>query len=185
MPGHLLAHPAVHHAITQAVRIVSMPADQLEAQGVRIAQATLNYARAAFWVGIAALVIGFAALGIALGDAMNNSRQLRIALARPKFDVDVTAELIEVIKDPRLSDSTATLNAMLFHYNIKNIGDKATEHYELTIYFPLSLCCDVPPYTGERRTIGDIEHKVIHLRTAGGYSRSVRDLVGGSDSGCR
>lgn len=175
-----LLHGA-HHIATQAVKVVSMPSDPLEAQGLQVARDTYIYAKAAFWVGIAALMIGTIALAIALWDAFNNSTLLRIALARAKFAVDITAE---TLAGSAIVVANEKIIGVAFHYNLKNVGERATDHYELTVFFPLSVCRDRSPYAGERRTIDGIEHKAIRLTAdkrlfpfSEGYGWKVGQLV--------
>jgi len=154
----VVSHPVVQHAITQAVKVVSMPVDPLEKQSLQVAQQTLSWAVAAFIIGVVALIIGGVALGIALWDAFNNSRLLRIALAKAKFVINVTGSkhFLLAKKDGR--------KTIRFQVSAKNVGEKASQRYLLTMYAPLSVCEDASAYTGERETIGGIEYKVLRFR---------------------
>jgi hypothetical protein len=158
--AHLLADATVHHAVTQAVKVVSMPHDPLEAQSLKVAQDTYNATVFALQVALGAFILGFAALVIALVDARNNSRQLRIALARARFVIDANVK-----KDKYGA-----------HRDYK-VGEKASQSYLLTVYSPLSVCSDAATYTGEREAIDGIEYKLTRFRE---YAENVyKGQIGG------
>lgn len=142
-----------------------MPSDPLEAQSLKIAQDTYNATINALRVAGVALVVGFFALFIALRDAINNSRLLRIALARAKFAIDSVPMVVDLTNTP---GAGVDFKVLAVNFNARNIGEKAARRYMLTIYVPSSVCYDTTPYVGERATIDGVEYRITRFREYSG-----------------
>jgi hypothetical protein len=134
-----------------------MPPDPLEAQGLKVAHDTYNVTVIALVVAAVAVIFGFVALVVAIRDARNNSHQLKIALARARFVIDANVK-----KDPHGPHRDHKIVG--FDFNARNIGEKASESYLLTVYSPLGICADATTYTSERATIDGTEYKLTRFR---------------------
>lgn len=85
-------------------------------------------------VGGIAVVVAFIALGVAITDARNNSKQLKAALARPKFTVD-----FEVTENRKFQPPPGTGDMFLavrFTAKVQNIGERATNNYMISFLVP-------------------------------------------------